>query len=176
MSDEAHPPSAETPLDAPRFTDAVLRELDEIRAKYPTARGALLPALWVAQREFGQITPAAMNLVAETLGVPACHAQTAATFYTMYQRTPAAEHKLELCTNITCMLKGAYDLLHFMEDQLGIKAGERTADGRFELHEAECLASCGTAPAMQVDERYEESLTRDRVVGLLKDLGVEVPS
>jgi len=160
----------------PQFSAAALKEIEEVRAKYPTARAALLPALWIAQREFGQVDAPAQELVARTLGVPACWAHTVATFYTLYQRTPPPGVKLQLCTNISCMLAGAYDLLHFMEGALGIRAGGRTPDGRIELEEVECLASCGTAPAMQVGDRYEESLTRDRIVALLRDLGVEAPS
>ena len=174
MADEAsNAVSAEAPK-APKFNAEVLKEIEQVREKYPTARGALLPTLWIGQREFGQVTPAVMELVADTLGVPACQAQTAATFYTLYQRDKPPEHKLELCTNISCMLFGAYDLLHFLEDTLGIKAGQYTPDGRIFLKEVECLASCGTAPAMQVGDNYIESLTRENVLGMLKEIGVQL--
>ena len=174
MADEAQSAVSEGASEAPKFTAEVLKEIDEVRAKYPTARGALLPTLWIGQREFGQVTPEVMNLCADTLGVPACWAQTAATFYTLYQRDKPPEHKLQLCTNISCMLFGAYDLLHFLEDKLGIKAGSYTPDGRFYLEEVECLASCGTAPTMQVGDNYIESLTQENVLDMLKGIGVEL--
>ncbi len=174
MADEASSAVSEGAPKAPKFNAEVLKEIEQVRSNYPTARGALLPTLWIGQREFGQVTPAVMELVADTLGVPPCQAQTAATFYTLYQRDKPPEHKLQLCTNISCMLFGAYDLLHFLEDKLGIKAGGYTADGRVYLEEVECLASCGTAPAMQVGGDYIESLTRDNVLTMLKDIGVQL--
>lgn len=174
MTDEAPPTASGGTPPPPTFGAETLQEIEELRTKYPTARGALLPTLWLAQRDFGQVTPAIMELVADTLGVPACQALTAATFYTLYQRDKPPEHKLQLCTNISCMLYGAYDLLHFLEDTLGIKAGEYTPDGRIYLEEVECLASCGTAPTMQVGDRYVESLTQESALALLKDIGVSV--
>ena len=174
MADQAPTTASEGAPAAPKFTAEVLREIDTVRTRSPTARAALLPTLWIGQREFGQVTPAVMELVADTLGVPACQAFTAATFYTLYQRDKPPEHKLQLCTNISCMMFGAYDLLHFLEDKLGIKAGEYTPDGRIYLEEVECLASCGTAPTMQVGGDYIESLTQENVLAMLKDIGVEL--
>lgn len=174
MADEASSEVSAGVSKAPKFTAEVLTEIDKVRANYPTARGALLPILWIGQREFGQVTPEVMDLCAKTLDVPACWAQTAATFYTLYQRDKPPEHKLQLCTNLSCMLFGAYDLLHFLEDKLGIKAGNYTPDGRVYLEEVECLASCGTAPTMQVGDAYIESLTQDNVLSMLKDIGVEL--
>jgi len=151
-----------------------LRDIGDLRKRYATSRGALLPTLWIAQRELGGLSADAMEYVAKLLELPPAHVYATATFYTMYDKGASPEHKLQLCTNVSCLLGGGFDLLHHMERRLGIQAGETTPDGRIRLEQVECLGSCGTAPVLQVDDRYEEGLTADRADTILEELGVQV--
>jgi NADH:ubiquinone oxidoreductase subunit E len=101
--------------------------------------------------------------VATQLGLPKAHVFGVATFYTMYHRKPVGKHELMMCTNVSCMLRGGYETLARLEQKLGIKAGQTTADGEFTLIEEECLAACADAPAMICGERYYLRLTPDKV-------------
>lgn len=156
------------------FPPEALRELEQTRTRYPTARGAILPALWLAQKHFGYLSAEAMEYVATLLEVPAPQVYSAATFYTLYHKSPPAKCHIQLCTNVTCMVLGGYDLLHHAERRLGIRAGESTEDNGFRLEEVECLASCGTAPAMQVNDRYEECLTPAKIDAVLREFGLQI--
>src|SRR5258708_5733 len=130
------------------FSAEAQQKIDAIRSRYPTAQAACLPVLHLAQDEFGYVSDEAIDLVARALGLPAAHVWGVVTFYTMYHRHPAGRHVLMVCTNISCMLRGGYDVLHALEDQLGIKAGGASADGEFTLIEEECLAACADAPCV----------------------------
>jgi NADH-quinone oxidoreductase subunit E len=159
-----------TPFDAEqqkRF-DA---ELDKVVSRFPPDRksAAMIPALRLCQELLGWVTPEAMALCAERLGVPALRAQEVATFYVMLHTQKPGRHVLDLCTNVSCSLRGAERLLAYLEKKLGVRAGHTTGDERFTLREAECLASCGTAPAMLVDERFHESLTEAKLDQILAE-------
>lgn len=146
-------------------------EILKIRAEYPDARSALLPALHRAQRDYGGWLPEqAFDEVASLMGLPATLVASAASFYTMFNRKPVGRHLVQVCTNLSCSLLGADHLLTHMEKKLGIKPGETTADGRITLLEVECLGSCGTAPVMQVDDAYHENLTEEKVDQILASL------
>src|SRR5690349_15368286 len=114
-----------------RFSDNARRRIAETRSRYPTAQAALLPALHVAQEEFGDVRDEVAQLVADELGLPYAHVHGVVTFYTMYHRHKPGRNILMVCTNISCMLRGAYDILAHIERRLGCKAGETSADGRF---------------------------------------------
>lgn len=152
------------------FSDAARAQIDALLKRYPTKMAACLPALWIAQREFGHISPEAADLVAETLDLPPAHVHGVVTFYTMYYKEPPPRFHVQVCTNVSCMLRGAYDVLARFEEVLGCKAGGRTADGRFGLDEVECLAACGTAPCVQINERYHEPVLPDDVEGIVRSL------
>lgn len=153
------------------LTPQARQRLQAVRRRYPTAQAACLPALWIVQDEAGFVSDEAVELVAAELGLPAVHVHGVVTFYTMYRRAPAGRHHLQLCTNVACMVNGAYDLLAHLSQALGIRPGETTPDGRITLSEVECLACCGQAPAMLVDDRYHYDLTRAKVDALLATLG-----
>jgi NADH-quinone oxidoreductase subunit E len=144
--------------------------LEAVRARYPTAQAACLPALWIAQEEFGWVPDAVVELVARELRLPVAHVHGVATFYSMYHRQQPGRFHLQLCTNIACMVNGADDLLGHLTEKLGIKPGETTADGLFTLSEVECLAACGQAPTMLVNERAHHALTREKVDRLIDEL------
>ena len=156
------------------FSPEGLREVEATRKRYPTSRAALIPTLWLAQRQFGGLSVDVLEYVARLLDLPPTHVYSTATFYTMFDVGAAPEHKLQVCTNVSCMLAGGLDLLAHLERRLGIRAGESTPDGRIQLGAVECLGSCGTAPVMQVDDRYEEGVTTARADAVLRELGVEV--
>jgi len=155
------------------FSPQAHKRLQALRTRYPTAQAACLPALWIAQEEFGHVSAEAVELVARALALPPAHVHGVVTFYTMYHRRQPGRHHLQLCTNIACMVNGAYDVSAHLQAKLGIKPGETTADGRFTLSEVECLACCGQAPAMLVNDVYHYDLTREKVDELLGSLAAE---
>ncbi len=157
------------------FTPENKRTFDELAARYPDRRAAMLPALWLVQRQEGYVSAEAMEYVAGLLGVAAGEVQAVVSFYTMYDRRPPGRYKLQVCRTLSCALMGAYDVIAHLERRLGIHPGQTTPDGLFTLQEVECLGSCGTAPMMQVNEKYVENLTVERLDALLDRLAGERP-
>ena len=153
------------------LSDAALAEIDRELAKYPTDRrqSALMAALRIAQDEHGWLSPELIELVAEVIGVPPVRAYEVATFYSMYDLAPVGRHKINVCTNISCMLRGSDEIVAHLQKKLGVTFGETTADGKFTLKEAECLAACAGAPMMQLDHDYHENLTPQRIDEILDE-------
>lgn len=145
-------------------------ELAEILKAYPNDRheAAMLPALRLLQGIKGWLPPEGLLLVAQRLGTSPARAYEVATFYVMFHTEKPGKYVVDVCTNLSCALRGAEDLLVHLEEKLGLKAGE--ANERFTLRETECLASCGTAPCLQINEDHHESLTRARVDALFARL------
>src|SRR5450432_1024375 len=163
------------PMPAPakerRFSETAIAELEQIASHYPERKAACLPGLWIAQREYGgYVTPAAIQEVADRLGLSFSEVEGVATFYTMYNLRPRGRHHLEVCTCLTCAVMGAYDVLHTLEHALGVGVGQTTADKEFTLSEAECLDFCGAATVVQVGDRYFTNITAANVTGLIDDL------
>jgi NADH-quinone oxidoreductase subunit E len=158
------------------WTDEERKSIDGFRAEYPEADGAVMKALWLAQEKYGWLAPEVMRLVADTLGMPYSKVYGVATFYTQYFKERKGEFVLDICTCFTCQVCGGYDILHYLEEQLGITAGQTTPDGLFTLQEAECLGACGSAPMLQVSNGpYVHNLTTekcDRLIGDLRSSGV----
>jgi NADH-quinone oxidoreductase subunit E len=150
------------------------QEIDHWVARFPAGRqrSAVLSALRAAQEQnHGYLTPELMDAVALYLQLPAIQVYEVATFYSMFETHPCGRHHVSICTNISCMLRGAGDLLAHVEKRLGIRVGESTADGRIFLkQEEECLAACTGAPMMMVDHVYHENLTAERADGILDEL------
>jgi NADH-quinone oxidoreductase subunit E len=159
---------------APKFSDAALAEYREILTRYPTRRAALMPTLWLAQREFGWLSDAVQTYVADLMELPLAWVTSVSSFYTMYWKEPVGRWHLQLCRNLPCQLRGASEIKALVRDTLGIDHGERTPDGRFSFEDVECLASCGTAPCMQINNgAYHESLDVEAVRALLARLATE---
>jgi NADH-quinone oxidoreductase E subunit len=159
------------PASERRFSAQAIAEVEEIVSHYPERRAAMLPALWIAQREYGgSLTPAALGEVAELLERPYAEVEGVASFYTMYNLRRVGRHHIEVCTCLTCACVGAYDVLHRLEDRLGIAPGETTADGEFTLSEAECLNWCEAGTVVQVGDRYYGNVTAATVDALLDKL------
>jgi NADH-quinone oxidoreductase E subunit len=150
------------------LSDTAKKELEEIRLKYPNARAALLPALYLAQREFGWLSPDAYEAVSGVLGVPKAIARGVGTFYAMYKHKPMGRNIVQLCTNVSCMILGAERLADFLRNKYGLEPGGTSPDGRFSLVIMECIGACGTAPAMLVNDDFYENLTEKYIEEILE--------
>jgi NADH-quinone oxidoreductase subunit E len=146
------------------------RELQEILTRYPTKMGACIPALHLCQDQNGWVSDEVILFVAERLELPTSHVKGVVTFYTLFNQHPVGEHQVWVCRTLPCALRGAGDILAHCEKRLGVKPGETTKNGKVTLRTAECLASCGTAPMMQVDKDYFEDLTFEKVDQILAKL------
>ena len=155
------------------FTEENKARVDKIKSRYPNNMAACLPLLYVAQDQFGYLPKEALDLVADTLELAYSHVYGVATFYTMYNKKEVGRFHVQACTNVSCMLCGAYDVMTSLEKKLGIKRGQTTKDGLFTLTEVECLAFCGTAPAVQVNDEIHELVSPDKVGGLIDKLRTE---
>ena len=146
-------------------------EIDHWVAKFPAGRerSAVIAALRVAQHDNGgYLTPVLMDAVADYLQLPRVQVYEVASFYSMFETEPVGRHHISVCTNISCMLRGADDIVSHVEKRLGIRTGESTPDGKFYLkREEECLAACVNAPMMMIDHVYHEHLTPARVDAIL---------
>ncbi len=156
------------------LTDHVREEIDRWTAKFPEdrKRSAVIAALHAVQHENnGFLTVELMDGVAEYLRLPPIQVYEVASFYSMFQTRPVGRHSVAICTNVSCMLRGADALVAHVEEKLGVRMGESTSDGRIFLKkEEECLAACCGAPMMMVDHKYHENLTVARVDAILDDL------
>ncbi len=149
------------------FNETVLKEIDEIRAKSPDAKSALLPSLYVAQREFGWLSPEAMTCVAKTLNLPEAMVRGTASFYAMFRHNPVGRNVIQLCTNVSCMILGSDRLLDLFKSRFDLEPGKTTKDGRFSLVIMECIGACGTAPAMLVNTDFHDNLTEQNLEEML---------
>ncbi len=141
------------------LSESALNQIRALIGKYPVKKSALIPALHIAQREFGWLTPEAVEEVADELDLTATQVHSIGSFYTMFYFKPRGKYEVQVCTNLACMMAGAEKLSEHVCEKLGVKPGEMTADGKFTVIEAECLAACGGAPCMWVEGEYYESLT-----------------
>jgi NADH-quinone oxidoreductase E subunit len=152
------------------FSPAAKAKFEEYLRRYPIKRAAIMPTLWLAQREFGWLSTETLEYVARLLELPPAFVASVASFYTMYCKRPVGKHHVQVCTNLSCALRGAEEIVDCLRKRLGVEVGETTADGRFTLSEVECLGSCGTAPMMQVDDDYWENLTPESTLALVDRL------
>ena len=154
------------------FTPALLVRFDALRSQYPPEMktSLVLPLLHCVQDEQGFVTEADAVRIAEYIGMPAIQVVEALTWYTMFDREPQGRYVIKVCRNIACSLRGSENVLAHLQQKLGIGVGETTADGRFTLKTVECLASCGTAPAMQVNRTYHEQLDAAKLDRILESL------
>ena len=156
------------------LSEHVREEIEHWKARFPEdrQRSAVIGALHAAQHDNdGFLTPELMDAVAEYLGLPNIQVYEVATFYSMFQTKPVGRNNVAICTNVSCMLRGAEDIVEHVENKLGVKLGESTEDGRIYLkREEECLAACCGAPMMMVNHKYYENLTKDQVDDILDGL------
>lgn len=155
----------------PLFNENEMKTVQLHISKYPKPMAAIMPVLWMVQDKYGWISLDAMKYVGNLLNLPSDHVLGVATFYTMYFKKPMGRFHLQICTNVSCMLRGGYDVFNHVCDKLKIKNKEITEDKMFSIEEVECLGSCGTAPMLQVNNReYYEDLNLEKVDQLLDNL------
>jgi len=156
------------------ISEQAKQRMRNLASRYPAARSAVMPALYIAQQEEGYITQEALQAVAEAIGVTVDDVESVATFYTMYYQQPPGRKVIKVCTSISCYLRNCDALVKHFEQRLGIKRGETTADGNYTLMTAECLASCGTAPVLQVNDEFVENVTPEMVDSLIDEWNREL--
>ena len=152
------------------FTPAQLDEVRRLQALYPDKRAALLPVLQLAQEAFGFISPDVEEYMAGLFDLSPAHVHEVVTFYTLFFTKPVGRHILSVCRTLSCHLLGAPDVVAYLKERLGIEVGETTKDGKVSLFTVECLCACEMAPMMQVNDRYEGHLTREKIDRILEGL------
>lgn len=152
------------------FSEENLKKLEELKRKYPTKKSLTLPALWLAQEQFGWISEDVMKYIASLIDVPFNHIYSVASFYTMYNKKPVGKYHIQICTNISCQLMGAETLVQYLCKKLNVNVGQTTDDGKFTITEVECLGACGGAPAMQINDDYYEKLSPEKIDQILINL------
>lgn len=144
--------------------------VEELLTRYPTKRAACLPVLHLCQRQFGWISPDVIAYVAARLELATSEVQGVVTFYTMYHQRPVAPNVVWVCRTLSCELRGAHALQKHLETRFGCRAGETSKDGKFSLKTAECLAACGQAPMVQINDAYHENLTVESLDRLIDEV------
>jgi len=167
---------AERNPDAKLFEGPYAQRKDKIIARYPEKQGALLPLLNLAQEIQGYLSPEAMEIVAQELGLSPAYVRGVATFYTMYNRRPVGTWFIQVCTNVACNICGADEVMRAFCDATGTEPGQVSADGMFTVMEAECLGACGFPTAVQINERYFENVNPEDVPSILERLRKEAPA
>ena len=150
------------------FSPQLAARFDALVEKYPVRRSALVPMLLYAQDEIGYLSDAVIAEVAERIGVTELEVRNVATYYSMLRFKPAGKYNVQVCTNISCMLRGGFDVFEKFQEELGIGHKGVTPDGLFSLEEVECIGACCWAPAIQVNYEFHDELTPEAVPGLLK--------
>jgi NADH-quinone oxidoreductase subunit E len=162
------PQEAKVPAEMAVFSAEVEAEIDRHLSKYPVTRSAILPLMFIVQRERGgHLDPPGVAYLADRLGVRITDIWEVATFYSMINTEPVGKYHIQVCRTLSCKIMGAGKITQQCTERLGIKPGETTPDGKFSLSEVECLGSCGTAPMLQVGFDFHENLTAEKVNELL---------
>jgi NADH-quinone oxidoreductase E subunit len=145
------------------FNESILKEIDGIKERYPDSRSALIPSLYIAQREYGWLSNEALRFVADNLNLPEATVRATASFYSLFKNKPTGRHLVQLCTNVSCMILGSEKLKDFLGSKYGLEPGGTTADGRFSLIIVECIGACDDAPSMLVNEDSYGNLTEQNI-------------
>lgn len=157
------------------LSQASLDQIEYEASKYPVDKraSAVMAALRIAQEEKGHLSSELIDYIADVVGMPSMRAYEVATFYSMYEHKACGETQIKVCTNISCMLRGSGEIVDRLEQRLGIKLGEVTADGKVGLKEVECLAACAGAPMLQLNKDYIEHLTPEKIDEMIDALGLD---
>ena len=153
-----------------RLSEKAIKELEKVKEEYPDSRSASIPALHLAQKEFGYISEEVCLLLAEYLDISPGEVLNVASFYTMFNKKPVGKYLIQVCSTISCALNGSQEIVEHIKKRLDIDVGETTRDGKFTLVKVECLGSCGTAPVIQINDDYHENLTIEKVDEILDKL------
>lgn len=152
------------------FNEQELQEVQKHINKYPEKKAAIMPVLWMAQKKFGYLSIDVMKYVGELLDLPYSHVYGVATFYTMYFKKPMGKHHIQVCTNVSCMLRDGDAIYKKVSEKLGIGHNEATDDGKLSLEEVECLGACGGAPMIAINEDFYENINFEEVEKLIDSL------
>jgi NADH-quinone oxidoreductase subunit E len=152
------------------LTQENLQKAEVLFKKYPTKKAALLPILWIAQEQEGWISQEMMKYIGDLVGVPYAYVMGVVTFYTMYNDKKLGKYHIEVCTNVSCLLRGSDKILSAVEKVCGAKLGSTSSDGKFTISEVECMGACGGAPMLAIGEEYHEHLTPEKTERLLTSL------
>jgi NADH-quinone oxidoreductase E subunit len=152
------------------FPEDVKKRFDEVLTRYPNKEAALLPTLHMVQETWGWISPEAVHYVSGLLDLSPATVFGVVSFYDMYHQKPVGKYQLRVCTNLSCMVSNAYDIYENLCERLDVNPGQTTKDGLYTVVEVECLGSCGTAPVVQVNNDYHESMNVERMSALLETL------
>lgn len=152
------------------FTEENLKKIETLKKRYPDTKSLTLPALWMAQEQSGWVSEASMKYISGLLNIPYNHVYGVASFYTMYNKKPVGKFHIQVCTNISCQLLGSEKLVAHLCKSLDVSKGEISKDEKFTVSEVECLGSCGTAPAMQINDDYFENLTLEKIDDIISKL------
>ncbi len=153
-----------------KFTPENIDLINQEIAKYPVKKSAVMASLYIAQEQNGFITNEVIREIATLLEMTAEEVLGVVTFYTMYHQKQMGKLHIQVCTNVSCMLRGGYEIWKQVKDKLGIDNMGVTSDGLFSLEEVECMGSCGTAPMLAVNEDYYENLTKEKVEELINSI------
>ncbi|MDP4115595.1 MAG: NADH-quinone oxidoreductase subunit NuoE [Bacteroidota bacterium] len=153
-----------------KFSEANNKNIKDILGKYPVKKAAVMPVLYLAQEQNGYISNEVMLEISNVLEMTPEDVLGVVTFYTMYHQSPVGKNHIQVCTNVSCMLRGGYEIYDTVREKLGISNGQVTQDMKFSLEEVECMGSCGTAPMIAVNEDYYENLTKEQVINILESL------
>lgn len=152
------------------LTPENLNKATALFSRYPEKKAALLPILWIAQEQEGWISKEMMEYIGELVGVPAAHVLGVVTFYTMFNDKKLGRHHIEVCTNVSCQLRGSDKIVAAVERACGTKLGSSSADGKFTVSEVECMGACGGAPMLAIGEEYHEHLTPEKAEQIIASL------
>ena len=153
-----------------KFTQENLDQIEQETKKYPVRKPAVMAALYIGQEQNGFISSEVMKEVAEVLGISSEEVLGVVTFYTMYHQKQMGKYHIQVCTNVSCMLRGGYEIWNQVKEKYGIEHLGVTSDQKFSLEEVECMGSCGTAPMIAVNEDYYENLSKEKVEEILESL------
>lgn len=162
-------PKIPAPAQKTIFSPALAARFDKLVTLYPVRRSALIPMLLYAQDEIGYLSDPAIEEIARRIGITELDVRNVLTYYSMLRTRPIGKFNVQVCTNISCMLRGAYELFGHCEKRLGIGHKQTTPDGMFSLEEVECIGACSWAPAVQVNYDFHENLTPEKMDAVLED-------
>ncbi len=152
------------------FSPEELQRVAELKALYPQPKAAIMPVLWMAQKKWGWLSESVMRYVASVMDLPYAHVLGVATFYTMYFKKPMGKFHVQVCTNISCMLRGGDEIYRQFCEKFGISHNQTTADGRISVEEVECMGACGGAPMIAVNEDFYENISWSQIEGMMEKL------
>lgn len=153
-----------------KFNAENQKEFEDILTRYPTKQAAILPTLWLLQNQESWLSGEALEYVASLLELSPVHVYSVASFYTMFNLKPVGKYHIQVCRTLSCALRGSEGVIDHLKKKLSLGEGETSKDGKFTYTSVECLASCGTAPAMMINEKYFEDLTAEKVDEILEGL------